>query len=208
MKVNIFGNNLITENIIIDQILGSKYRGFTGFRDAEEKSYSLTKWFTMFMMLFFTFGTIQLAFGMSIWNVCQGNYNTTNWFLPYSIILPINKSTLFGWYFEFGLQAYSGYAFVLTITGTVTFFGACSYYIDACLQQFKHMFMEMDKCVKNDENIKSIEQNIFETVIFHNKIIDIFDIVADIYSAAIFFHLICNILFFAGAIYQTEMVCY
>lgn len=192
---------------IFNVFTGFRHRGFTGFWEAEEKSHFLSKWFTMFMMLFFTFGTILVALAMSLWNIYKGNYDTLNWFLPYRLILPIDRSTLFGWYWEFFLQAYSGYAFVLTITSTVTFFGGCSYYVGACLGQFKYMFNEIDKNAENKESDESIEKKVFETVVFHNKVLDVFDIVADIYSAAIFFHLICNIVFFAGAIYQTEMVC-
>lgn len=159
------------------------------------------------MMLFFTLGTILVTLAMALWNMYKGNYDTSNWFLPYRIILPFDRSSMFAWYCEFFLQAYSGYAFVLTITSTVTFFGGCSYYIDACLRQFKHMFNEIDENVKNGESGEMIEKKVFETVVFHNNILDVFDTVADIFNAAIFFHLICNIIFFAGAIYQTEMVC-
>lgn len=158
------------------------------------------------MMLFFTFGTILLTFGMSLWNIYTKNYQSEMWFLPYQIILPIDKSNMFGWYFEFVLQAYSGYAFVLTITSTVTFFGGCSYYIEACLHQFTHMFKIIDKNIENNENIRMIEEKVFSAIFFHNRIIDFFEILADVYSAAIFFHLMSNVLFFAGAIYQTEKV--
>lgn len=158
------------------------------------------------MMLFFTFGTILLSLGMSLWSLYERNYDSENWFLPYRIILPIDKSTVSGWYCEFVLQAYSGYGFVLTICSTVTFFGGCSFYIEACLNQFKHMFTQIDKNVLIKENHKKIENDIFDAIIFHNKIMDVFELVADVYSGAIFFHLICNILFFAAAIYQTEMV--
>ncbi|XP_055309426.1 odorant receptor 45b-like [Sitodiplosis mosellana] len=148
-----------------------KHRGFTGFRDAEDKSHFL----------------ILVAFLMSLWNIYQDNYDTSNWFLPFRIILPIDNSNLIGWYLELFLQAYGGYVYVLSVTTIVAFFGGCSYYIDA------------------EEIDEVIEKDIFETVVFHNKILELFDIVADIYSAAIFFHLICNILFLAGAVYQTEM---
>lgn len=185
---------------------GGKYRGFTGFHTAEERSHFLCKWFTMFIVISFTVGTILLSFGMSLWNVYEGNYDSATWFLPYQIKLPIDKSTMSGWYFELLLQAYTGYAFVLTITSTVTFFGSCSFYIEAGLNQFKHMFMGIDNSVANEEDDKIAEKQIFEAIVFHNKVLSVFETVAEIYSAAIFFHLICNVLFFAAAIYQTEMV--
>lgn len=160
----------------------------------------------MFMMWFFTVGTIFLALGMSFWSIYIGNLDTENWFIPYRNKLPIDKSSLFGWYCELLLQAFSGYAFVMTITCTVTFFGACSFYIEACLMQFRHMFTGIDEDVKDEQNFQAIEGKIFDTIIFHNKFIDVFDIMANVFSVAIFFHLICNILFFAAAIFQTEMV--
>lgn len=157
-------------------------------------------------MLFFTIGTLLVSLGMSLWNLYIKNYNSENWFIPYRIILPIDKSTVSGWYCEFVLQAYSGYGFVMTITSTVTFFGGCSFYIEACLNQFKHMFMEIDKNASKGESEENIKKDVFQTIIFHNKIMNVFEKVSDVYSAAIFFHLICNILFLAAAIYQTEMV--
>ncbi|XP_031627719.1 putative odorant receptor 92a [Contarinia nasturtii] len=178
-----------------------KYHGFTGFQEAEEKSQVLSKSLPMFVIIFFTFGTIFPILGMSLWNIYMGNYQSEMWLLPYQAIPLIDKSNIFEWYFEFILQAFVGYVFVLTITTTVTFFGGCSYYIEACLNQFKHMFQEIDR---NGENIETVEKNIFNTIIFHNKIIEFFEILAKVYSAAIFFHLICNVLFFAGALYQTE----
>lgn len=69
------------------------------------------------------------------------------------------------------------------------------------------MFGDIDASFANGANDKMIEKKIFEMIIFHDKIIDVFDTVAEVYSVAIFFHLICNVLFFASAIYQTEMVC-
>lgn len=186
---------------------GLKYRGFFGFHEAEEKSHNLSKWFTLFMMMFFTFGTILLSIGMSMWNLHKKNYDTSTWFLPYFIILPIDKSTIFGWYCELFLQMYSGYAFVLTITSTVTFFGGCSFYIEACQRQLKHMFMELDERIQNAESFQTIEKCLFDAITFHNRIFVVFETVSKIYSVAIFFHLICNVLFFAGAIYQTELVC-
>lgn len=159
------------------------------------------------MMLFFSFGTVLLSIVMSIWNLYQQNFDTTSWFLPYYIILPIDKSTIFGWYCELFLQIYSGYAFVLTITSTVTFFGGCSFYIEACQRQFKHMFVGIDEQIQNAECFETIQKSLFETIVFHNKIFEVFDMVSKIYSMAIFFHLICNVIFFAGALYQTEMVC-
>lgn len=157
-------------------------------------------------MVCFTFGTICVSAGMSFWNVYQGRFDYSTWFLPYHIILPIDKSTMFEWYCEFFLQTLSGYEFVMTITTTVTFFGSCSYYIEACFQQFKHMFVTLDIKVRQEEKLGAIKKDLFEAIIFHNKMFDIFDTVADIYSTAIFFHLISNVLFFSAAVFQTEMV--
>lgn len=190
--------------IIIVFVIGLKYRDFHGFQKAGEKSNFLSKWLPIVVLFFFTFGTLFVTFGMSLWNIHKGNYESENWFLPYQIILPIDKSSMFGWYFEFILQGFIGYVFVLSITTTVTVFGGCSYYIEACLNQFKHMFQELDQT--DEKNIRAIEENVFKAIIFHNKIIAFFEILADIYSGAIFFHLISNVLFFAGALYQTEKV--
>lgn len=186
--------------------LGLQHRGFFGFIEAEHKSHLLCKWFTLFMMLFFTFGTIMVSCGMSIWCMYQGNLDTSTWFMPYNIILPIDKSTPFGWYCEFLLQSFTGYIFVLIITSTVTFFGGCCYYVQTCLKQFKHMFDEVDKKIQAEDGFEAIEKDLFDIIIFHNKVLEVFETVAEIYSVAIFFHLICNILFFAAALYQTQMV--
>lgn len=172
-----------------------KYRDFHGFQVAEEKSYLLCKWFTLFMMIFFTIGTWSVVFVMSLWSIYQGDYDSSNWFLPYRIVLPIDTSKLLGFFWQFILEAASGYAYVLTITSTVTLFGGCSYYLEGCLNQFKYMYAEIDKSVEKNDNAESIEDKIFETVVLHNKIFDVFDIVADIYSAAIFWQL--GILYFS-----------
>lgn len=162
----------------------------------------------MFMMLFFTVGTIMVTGVMSIWCIYQGNLDYSTWFLPYNIILPIDKSTPLGWYSEFLIQTFTGYGFVLTITTTVTLFGGCSYYIQSCLEQLKHMFNELDRKNRDKANTETIETCLFDIIIFHNKVFEVFETVATIYSVAIFFHLICNVLFFAAAIFQAGMVCY
>lgn len=209
MKLN-FIELLLTKHRMIKQmhflLLGFRYRGFFGFVEAEHKSHSLCKWFTLFMVLFFTCGTVMVSGGMSMWCIYQGNLDTSTWFLPCNLVLPIDKSTPFGWYCELFLQAIGGYEFVLTITSTVTFFGGCSYYVQACFKQFKYMFDEIDRKIRADDNFNAIEHDLFEIIIFHNKVFGVFETVAEIYSVAIFFHLICNILFFAAALYQSEMV--
>lgn len=193
---------------VISNDSGSRYATSVEFLRAEEKSQRLCKWFTIFIFVIFTFGVIVVPLVMSMWCMYIGNFDSETWFLAYVIKLPIDKSSVIGWYCEYLLQAYSGYAFLFTITFTVTLFGGCSFYIEACLMQIKHMFANIDAHahIENSAANKMIERKIFETIIFHNKIIVVYDTVAEVYSVAIFFHLISNVLFFAGAIYQTEMV--
>lgn len=185
---------------------GPKYGTSAEYLEAEEKSERLCKWFTIFVTILFTFGVVITPLVMSIWCMYIGNFESETWFLAYMIKLPIDKSNLIYWYCEYLLQAYSGYAFLFPITCTTTFFGGCSFYIETCLIQIKRMFEDIDTGVANNDGEKKIEKKIFETIIFHNKMIDAFNTVAEVYSAAIFFHLLCNVLFFASAIYQTEMV--
>lgn len=69
------------------------------------------------------------------------------------------------------------------------------------------MFMELDERIQNAVSFQTIKKCLFDAITFHNRIFVVFETVSKIYSVAIFFHLICNVLFFAGAIYQTELVC-
>lgn len=139
---------------------------YIGYYKAEQQSHILTKWFTLFVVLFFTFGTIFCSLLLSFWNLYNGNVDTVTWWIPYNThIFFIDKSSFFGWYFELLLQALSGYAFVLAMTCTVTFFGGCSFYIEACRLQLKSMFDDMIQ-KKGSNSIKQLSQ----TVVFHNTI--------------------------------------
>lgn len=101
------------------------------------------------------------------------HYDTTKWFLPYYYynILPFDETTVPGWYFEFFLQMYGGYAYVFIMAATCTFFGSCSYYIQACHSQIRYMFKLLDKMAQNRVNLQSLELGLNEIILFHNRII-------------------------------------
>lgn len=150
---------------------------------------------TFFAVSAFIFGTVIPSLGISFWYIYRGNYDTSKWFLPCPIILPVDNTSPFGWYCELFLQTISGYQIVLTISSNIAFFGGCTFYIEAGLQRFKYIFDKLDRKVAAQLDSKAIEEDIFDAIVFHNKLLDIFDKLSKIYSAAIFFHLICNILF-------------
>lgn len=147
---------------------GRKSAYYFGYLKAEEQSHNLTKWFTLFVTLFYTFGTILFTLLQSFWNIYNQNFDPITWYLPYDMhVFFVDKSTFFGWYFDLLLQALIGYAFVFTMTSTVTFFGGCSFYLEACRLQLKHMFDDMIQ----KEEIDSAKQ-LKQTVIFHNTVFE------------------------------------
>lgn len=150
---------------------GRKTSVYVGYFKAEQKSHKLTKWFTLFVMLFFTFGTILYSLLLSFWNIYNHNFDSVTWWLPINTQFSVvDKSSLIGWYFELLMDALCGYAFVLTMTSTVTFFGACSFYIEACCSQLKHMFAQLDDMAKKKRN--NHVTHLSEIVVFHNTIVE------------------------------------
>lgn len=94
----------------------------------------------------------------------------------------------------------------MTETTTVTLFGGFSFYLEAFLDQLKHMFTLIDNSVARKDDDQKIKKEIFETIVLHNRVVDMFELLCEIYSTAIFYHLICAVLFLAAALYQVEMV--
>lgn len=144
-----------------------------GFTEAEEKSNSLTLWFPISVLSIYT-AAIGTSFYTSFARLYSHDYDTTQWGLPYFYynLLPFDETTVGGWYLELFIQLYGGYAYMFTITSTISFFGGCAYYIEACHLQIKHMFSILDEMNKQNVNLEKLDDHVNNIITFHNKILE------------------------------------
>lgn len=79
---------------------------------------------------------------------------------------------------------HGGYAYMLTISATVTYFVACCYYIRGCCAAFKQMLEETDQLLVGvggkSADKKEMEINIKQAIAFHIKIME-YELASTIY---------------------------
>lgn len=105
----------------------------------------------------------------AVFNIFVGNRHPETWYLPYMISLPFDRSTYMGYFLSLLAQMMAGYTYILTMTAVTTFFLACCFYIEACVQHLKFKIENMDII---DENKQNAFNQLRDIVQFHVAIIE------------------------------------
>lgn len=151
----------------------TRLNGFDGYKKAERLSRTLTLWLIALVVGIFTFSAIGMNLIILSIGLYRGNTDTSTWFLPYYYhnVFPFDDTTVSGFFVELILQVFAGYAYVLSIASTCTFFGGSSYYIEACCLEIKHHFKLLDDQVESARNPRILEMKLNEIIKFHKKLI-------------------------------------
>lgn len=108
----------------------------------------------------------------SIYCILIGNLDTSTWYILYDMKIPIDTTTIIGWYVKlFIFQAPFSVTYGFVFVGIVSHFLSCCYYI---LAGCEHIYLLIDNLNYKIKTITNIElKSIFIDVIkMHNNIFE------------------------------------
>lgn len=63
--------------------------------------------------------------------IACGNYDTSNWYLAFNVVVPFDQTCIWGWFLTWLIQLFMAFAYVMCMTTFTSFFVSCCYYIYA-----------------------------------------------------------------------------
>lgn len=108
------------------------------YRNIEEKCQRYTKIFCFYIVINQCQFVSSIVF--SIFDMLNGNLDTSEWSLPFDMIAPFDTSVIWKWYILWFIQFNIGFAYVSGITLITTYFVCCCLYIGAICEHSEHLF--------------------------------------------------------------------
>lgn len=115
----------------------------------------------------------------SIYDIINGNYDTSAWILPFRISVPFNTDCIWGWYLLFFITINLAFAYALAMSSLTSYFISCCFYISAVCQHFDLIIasVEEDVALNQDEkNLfkymkreKKIKENLCKAINIHTE---------------------------------------
>lgn len=93
-------------------------------------------------------GLFLAALLFAAFNMWMGNFDTSTWLLPYSLIVPFDTTTLHGWLLLWLCNCYIGFVYSLSTTCAITYFVSCCFYIIAMCKHFDYLMKMFDMDVE------------------------------------------------------------
>lgn len=116
----------------------------------------------------------------SLYSILIGNYGTSAWQLPLEIYVPIDTSTLWGWFLMWIIQFKASFWYSAGFTLITSYFIACCLYIGAICDHFDLLCksfaknVELNRCEKNPIKYKKwciqVNRKLKQMVDIHVKI--------------------------------------
>lgn len=139
------------------------------YAEAERKGTKYVKTISVIFLTHISTGVFGMAIMNALYNICVGNHHPETWYLPYMISLPFDRSTYMGYLLSLLAQMMAGYTYILTMSAVTTYFLACCFYIEACIQHLQYKIENLDIILENERN--KIDQ-LRDIVQFHVVIIE------------------------------------
>ncbi|XP_055305885.1 odorant receptor 22c-like [Sitodiplosis mosellana] len=158
-----------------------------------------------------TFGAALLY---SFYLIRFGNFDTSTWFLPFTMVVPFDTSSVEGWYWFWFIQFSASLSYIMCMVSVSSYFMCCCFYIEAICDRFGVIINSIRKSVKQNqiekdkpkflENRSKIRDQIHDAIDLHVNIFQIFKMVSNINSGTIFALLPVNAIFLGISMYSTE----
>lgn len=146
----------------------------------EQKCRKYTKIIAYYV--FFNQTAYMMVLISPIYSIAIGNINPSNWKLMYDLILPFDKSQLFGWFVHYFAQFNVGLTYSLILVSVTSYFVCCCFYIDSTCEHFDILINSIrnsiqfndteDETMKVSANWRKVKQQLSEAVNLH---VDIFE---------------------------------
>lgn len=122
------------------------------YTEAERKGRKYVKTISIIFLTHISTGVFGMAIMNAVYNICVGNHHPETWYLPYMISLPFDRTTYTGYLLSLLAQMMAGYTYILTMTAVTTYFLACCFYIEACIQHLQYKIASLDRISGNQQN--------------------------------------------------------
>lgn len=98
--------------------------------------------------------TVTIYFISSIYNIYNGNLDTSTWDLTFDIVVPFSTETLFGWYILFFIEFIMALSYAICMPTTTSYFVSSCFYIDAICSHFDALVASLKEDIqpKDDAN--------------------------------------------------------
>lgn len=116
----------------------------------------------------------------------MGNFDTSTWLLPYSLTVPFDTSTIFGWYLFWLVQFYIAIVYAISVACATTYFGSNCLYIIAICEHFDFLIDSIDSDVEmanlNSETFPEHESHSLNVIRLKCKITKTVELQSKIYE--------------------------
>lgn len=101
-----------------------------------------------YFLIFHTFAfTVTLVY--AAYCILMGKYDTSSWYLSFNVVLPFDKTKLFGWFLTWAAQFSMALAYALPMVSLTSYFISCCFYIHTMC---KHVTNIMDSVQRDVED--------------------------------------------------------
>lgn len=141
---------------------------------AEQKCRKYTK--IIFSYLFYHNSLFVSALFYSFYCIYCGQYDTSQWILPFVMYVPFDTTTFPAWYFLWFIQLNMSTAYIWVMLSITSYFISCCTYMYAICDHFDLLLKSLKQDVDGDENRKEnpleYRNKIGMTVDIHGKLIE------------------------------------
>lgn len=85
-----------------------------------------------------------IALLFPIYCVCIGNFDTSTYYSPFRMFVPLSVDSVLRWYLFLIFQISVGNAYVSCVIPTISYFVCCGYYLDALCDHFDYLIELVD----------------------------------------------------------------
>lgn len=116
---------------------------------------------------------ISPIYGMAI-----GNFDAATWKLMYNLIIPFDKTHIFGWFVHYVAQFNVGLTYSLILVSITSYFVCCCFYVNTICDHFDHMMQSIESNGMHEyesrpqTNWRKVKQQLSEAINLH---VDIFE---------------------------------
>lgn len=95
-------------------------------------------------------------------SLLHGNYETSGWGLMYDLVLPFDKTKIWGWFMTWFTQFNVGFSYSLVLVSITSYFVCCCFYMAAICDHFDYLMETIKKdmeCCEGQSNAIGNAQN-------------------------------------------------
>lgn len=121
-----------------------------------------------------------LVLSFSIYKMCHGNFDTSDWLSTHNLVLPFDDTTVWGWFLRCFIQINDTFSYVSGMVPAASHFVCCCIYIGAICDHFNHIirapnmeeFKETKNQRENSEICLKLKENFVQAIQLHFKLFE------------------------------------